>query len=140
MRKTCVWLAMVFLVFVTAVSQAHDSDQQELPLSSVQIELPSGDIEIAYVESNEGMVLVAQVSGISVRSQRLYLGDGKIAVKYEASNNGFFAPSGKVKSAVLEIKKGDSVVVPSAKIEKWGAVHGAVYILVRGIKFVTIDQ
>lgn len=102
--------------------------------------MPLGDIEIAYVESNEGMVLIAKCKGMSVRSQRLYLGDGKIAVMYEASTDGFFTPRGKVNSAAIELRNGDSVTIPSTKLEKWGANRGAVYILAEGVKFVTSDK
>ncbi|MBI1249325.1 hypothetical protein GC197_15955 [bacterium] len=133
--------ALAVLGMTSVLARAQDREQPVFPLSSIQVEMPpGGDIEIAYVESNEGMVLIAKCNGMSVKSQRLYLGDGKIAVMYEASTDGFFTPGGKANSAAIKLRKGDSVSCSSTKLEKWGTNRGAVYIHAEGFKFVTSDK
>ncbi len=107
--------------------------------SSIQVELPLDDIEIALVESNEGMVLIARCQDVSVKSQRLYLGDGRTAVLFEASNDGLFTPNGNRNAAAIEFKKGQTISVPKEKSERWGANRGEVYLQTAALKFIASE-
>lgn len=140
MKLTYVLFAIGVSGIVAASMHGDDATLSFHAQSSIQIEMPSGDIDISYVESNEGMVLIAKCKDVSVRSQRLYFGDGKLAVMYEATNHGFFTPSGKVNSAQIELKAGQSISFPSTKREKWGKHKGAVYLLKEDLTFVTSDE
>ncbi|MCA9190589.1 MAG: hypothetical protein KDB03_02460 [Planctomycetales bacterium] len=140
MKRMYGLLAISVLGMFATLMPADDKAPPFHAESSIQIEMPPDDIQISFVESNEGMVLIAKCKNVSVRSQRLYLGDGKLAVMYEATIDGFFTPSGKVNSAQIELQKGDSIPYRSTKREKWGAKKGAVYLLTEGLTFVTRDE
>ena len=140
MKRTYVLLAISLGGMFAALAPADEKTPPFHAESSIQVEMPFGDIQISYVESNEGMVLIAKCKDVSVRSQRLYLGDGKLAVMYEATNSGFFTPGGKVNAAQIELKRGQSIQCRSTKREEWGAKRGAVYLLTEGLTFVASDQ
>jgi hypothetical protein len=140
MRLLVVSFAIVVLGLITIPLSGQIPPQQAGCQSSIQVEMPSGDIEIVYVESSEGMALIATCQQVSVKSQRLYLGDGKSAVLFQASNDGFFTPNGKVSAAKIELKKGHIVSVPKDKMERWGANRGEVYLQATGLKFTISDE
>jgi len=115
---------------------ASEGKPASVPLgSSVQVTLPLGTIQISYIESEEGMVLEAYCRGTTVRARQLYLGDGKIAVKYEASNQGFSTPTGNVNAAMIELKNGSTIKVKRDQVSQWGAKCGEVYLNTESIKF-----
>ena len=128
--------AFVAMGILAVLAQVQDGKPSVGPRSSIQIEMPQGDIEIAHVESDEGMVLIAKCKDVTVKSQRLYLSDGKHALMFEASTNGFFTPSGKVNSAAINLRQGDHLSFPESKSEKWGAKRGEIYLLIKGVSFV----
>lgn len=108
--------------------------------SSVQVTFPIGDIKIKYVESNEGMVLIANCKVVSVRSQRMYLGDGKSAVLFAATNNGVQTPNGLLNAAAIDVKNGITITVHREKLEPWGAKRGETYLLVPNLKFKVSEE
>lgn len=134
MRSINIWLVIGSVLLVSGAHSQENNTHSPLS-SSVRVELPLGNIQISYVESDEGMVLDLYCRGTSVRSQRFYLGDGHVAVKVEASPRGFLAPNGLINAALLEIKEGSTIMLPKAKYEKWGAQPREVYVQTESVKF-----
>ena len=130
-------LSLIVICLLTVPwALASEKEAASVPLgSSVQVTLPLGTIQISYIESEEGMVLEAYCRGTTVRAQRIYLGDGKIALKYEASNQGFSTPSGKVNAAMIELKNGSTIKVKRDQVSPWVAKYGEVYLNTESIKF-----
>lgn len=108
--------------------------------STIQVVLPEGDVEIQYAETADGMVLLAKSLDASVQARRLYLGDGKIAVAFEASSKGFLTPTGLVNAAAIQLKDGSVFKIPHGKTEKWGERVGEVYVLTGGIKYQALQK
>lgn len=131
-----------FLVVIVVVALAtiswrgfgQDKPSQTALASSVQVEIPDGDVEIAYIESPEGMVLDLESTDTHVQSQRFYLGDGKKAVLFEANSKGFFGPDGQIHAAGVKYKEGFSLQVSPEKLVPWGKKRGEVYVLTPGLK------
>ncbi len=135
MRSFGLILFAAALVMFSRPGFGQDKQPRAALASSVQVKLPAGDVEIEYVESKEGMVLIVNSKGASVQAQRVYLGDGKIAVVFEASHKGFFTPNGPVNAAAIDFKEGSVIKVARGKREVWGAKPGEVYVLTPGIRF-----
>lgn len=128
MKTTCRGLVFVVGLLPLLTQAAEPTPLPKGPSSSIQIEMPSGDMEIAFIESNEGMVLVATCQGVKVRAQRFYVGDGEFAVLFEASPHGFSTPNGKVNSAGITLESGSVISVPRNALKRWGAKRGELYL------------
>lgn len=137
--KTVCYIAIVIGLCLPAASSQDKPERTKLG-SSIQVEFPHGDVRITFVESREGMVLRADCDGVSVQAQRLYLGDGKVAVQYEALTSGFYTPNGKVNAAAIEFKKSTTINVPPGVIEKWGTRRGEVYVNTPSLHFKATDE
>lgn len=135
MRALIFTLIATCLVAVSFGRASEEKPRAKSLASSVRVTLPLGTIQITYVESDEGMVLDVYCRGTSVRAQRLFLGDGKIAVKYEASSEGFSTPNGPVNAAMIELKEGSTLAVARDQQFEWGAKKGEVYLHTESIKF-----
>ena len=81
-------------------------------------------------------MLTITSGSISMRARRVYVGDGKTAVKYEASQFGMITPAGKSKRGAITIENGERILTDAAKLTKWGTKRNEVYILVPNIKLV----
>ncbi len=108
--------------------------------SPILVELPIGEIEIDYIEGKFGMTLMAKCKGVSLTAHRIYLGDGKIAVLFEGTNDGFFTPNGKVNAAGLRFSQGHNLRIPANKVEAWGEKPGEVYLRSENLKFFVQDD
>ncbi len=71
-----------------------------------------------------------------MRARRVYVGDGKMAVKYEASQFGMITPAGKSKRGAITIKDGERILTDAAKLTKWGIKPNEVYLLIPNINLV----
>ena len=78
-------LLVLLLATLLICTSAERVCAQKPTRNFVEIEFPIGDIEVIFVESSRGMILVATSGTIRMRARRIYFGDGKRAVKYEAS-------------------------------------------------------
>lgn len=135
MRALTLALIAICVLIVPRARATEEKPASRGPASSVRATLPLGTIQISFIESDEGMVLEAYCRGTTVRAQRFYLGDGKIAVKYEAKSEGFFTPTGRVNAAAMDLKDGSTIRVKRDQVSKWGARHGEVYLHTESIKF-----
>ncbi len=87
--------------------------------SSIRVDLGDGDLTISYAETDEGMVLLADVEGSTVRARRLFIGNGKQAVAFESTRDGFLTPNGLKNAAAIEFPRDRVLEVPKSKIEPW---------------------
>ena len=132
------FLSILLAIGITLAPTAVSGDEKSPPVplrSPVQIKLPISDVQIKYVESREGMVLIATCNYVSVQSQRFYLGDGKNAVLFSAGNDGFQTPSGKQNVGALTLKDGATIQVNDTTLQPWAARPGEIYLLVPNLKF-----
>ncbi len=136
MRRASFLSAVAVFGMLVVATVGQDLAQNRPPNSSIQVSLPAGNIEIAYVESNEGMILVATCKRVTVRSQRMYLGDGENAVLFEANTSGLVTPNGTVNASAIELKSGETITISPSQREVWGATRGALYVRTESLKFV----
>ncbi|MCA9155670.1 MAG: hypothetical protein KDA38_12815 [Planctomycetales bacterium] len=136
MKTTCRGLALIVGLLPLLTQAAEPAPTPRGPSSSIQIEMPSGDMEIAFIESNEGMVLVATCQGVKARAQRFYVGDGEFAVLFEASTDGFWTPHGKVNAAGITLESDSVISVPRNALTRWGAKRGELYLRTDSLKIV----
>lgn len=113
----------------------EDKARQAPIASPILAVLPQGDLEIVYVESKHGMTLIVKSHDGSIQAQRIWLGDGKAAVMFEATNNGFRTPKGRVNAASLAYEEASTLTFPRHAKSVWGAKRGEVYVRVPGLKF-----
>lgn len=135
MRACILLLILGFFASAPALVSAQAEPPQASLGSSVRVEIPRGKVRIVYVESDEGMVLLVEGNGVAVRARRVFLGDGKIAVPFEATTQGFFTPNGKVNAAALVLKENSTYAFPAGMEQAWGRRAGEVYVLTPGIRF-----
>lgn len=132
----CAWCILLILGGSAPAPVPAQAEPPQAPLgSSVRVEIPHGKVRIVYVESNEGMVLLVEGNGVAVRARRVFLGNGKIAVPFEATTQGFFTPNGKVNVAALVLEEKSTYAFPAGMEQAWGRRSGEVYVLTPGIRF-----
>jgi hypothetical protein len=136
MKKSLGLLAVLMLA-ATAWTGFGEELVRRTPMgSSVRIDLGDGELQIGYIEADEGMMLLAEVEGSSVRARRLFIGNGKQAVAFESTNDGFLTPNGIKNAAGITLPRDSVLEVPKSKLEPWGARAGEVYLLTERIKLV----
>ena len=134
-------LLVLLLATLLICTSAERVCAQKPTRNFVEIEFPIGDIEVIFVESSRGMILVATSGTIRMRARRIYFGDGKRAVKYEASNSGIETPSSNKKiGGGFDIDDGMTIIAESTKLEEWGAKSNEIYVKVPNLKFKVKDQ
>lgn len=133
-------LLVMLIVTLMFCTTAEFSFAQKPARNFVEIEFPIGDIEVIFVESSRGMILVATSGTIRMSARRIYFGDGEHAVKYEASNSGIETPSSNKKiGGGFNIDDGITIIAESRKLEEWGAKPNEIYVKVPNIEFKTKD-
>ncbi len=100
----------------------------------VQVQLREGDIQIDYIEAAEGMSLLLTCRGVTVQGRRLFLGDGKEAIRFEATE-GFYTHRGLINAAGVDIDIAKKLKVAKSQVEKWGVRDGEIYVRVPELKF-----
>ena len=124
-------VAATFSFSWSGLGQDGEEKNSRAPLAGpVEVELPAGDVLIQYVESKNGMALLITSHDGKVEVQRARLGDGKVAVLFEASTKGFLTPKGMINAAGVTIEEASTYKCPIAKKEAWGEKRGEVYIRV----------
>jgi hypothetical protein len=102
---------------------------------AVQVMLPSGTVTVSYVEAAEGMMVYVTAQEVTVKARKLFLGDGRIAVKFEARHDGFFTPAGKPNVAGLTYESGAIIKFNNESRQAWASEAGVVYVLTPDITF-----
>lgn len=102
---------------------------------AVQIMLPQGKVTVSYVEAAEGMMVYVESQGVTVKSRTVSLGDGQVAVRFEARHDGFYTPDGKRNVAALSYEPGATIQVTKDNRQAWAHQAGAVYVLTPDITF-----
>ncbi len=128
------------ILCLTFLAATENLSAQNSLTSSIRIEFPIGDVTVSYVESSEGMVLVAKSKSVSVRASRLHFGDGEHSVTYAATANGIETPNGMLNAARFKIKDGTILKPNAKKLNSWGRKRGEVYILVPNLRFQAVEN
>ncbi len=136
MKKSFAVLAVLMLMATAWTGFSEELVRRASFRSTIQVDLGEGDLSIGYVETEEGMVLLADVEGSKVRARRIFIGDGKQAVAFESTRDGFLTPNGIKNAAGIEFPRDKVYEVPKVTIEPWGARAGEVYLLTKRIKLV----
>ncbi|WP_147866087.1 hypothetical protein [Stieleria maiorica] len=121
------------------VHPASSGAQERLP-AVVEIDFPVGDIHFRHDETLRGMMLTISSGPISMRVRRVYVGDGKLAVKYEASQFGMITPNGTTKRGAITVANGARIQTDAERLARWGSIANEVYLLVPNIKLIAIDE
>jgi len=120
---------------------AQDRPPAAAALGAVQVQLPEGDLRMSFVESPEGMALLLHAGDSHVKARRLFLGDGKIAVAYEATNNGVHSQGRWLPNqAAFDFKHRSVIEVSRDQAQPWGQRAGEVYVRLQGIEFRVVEK
>jgi hypothetical protein len=123
-----------------SITHAEDPIPAAAPLGSIQVQLPEGELRLSYAESPEGMALLLHAGDAHVRGRRLWLGDGKIAVAYEATNSGVVSQGRKLPSAAaFDFNHRTVIEIHPDHAHKWGQKAGEVYVKLQGVQFKLLD-
>jgi hypothetical protein len=131
----------LFFAAVLLLCPHHVLGQDKKPpapqlLGSIQVQLPEGDVRMSYVESSEGMALLLHAGDSHVRARRLFLGDGKLAVAYEATQAGVVSQGRWLPNqAAFDFKHRSVVKVNREHAQPWGDLAGEVYVRLQGVEF-----
>ena len=120
---------------------AQDKVPPPAELAAMEVQLPEGDLRMSFVESPSGMALLLTAGDSHVQSKRLYLGDGKIAVAYEATGNGVHSQGRWLPNqAAFDFKHRSVIEVSPEHAQKWGQRAGEVYVRLQGIEIRVGDK
>jgi hypothetical protein len=109
-------------------------------LPAVRVQLPEGDLRMSYVEASSGMELLIHAGDAHVQSRRLYLGDGKIAVAYEATGNGVWSQGKQLPNqAAFDFTHKTVVEVSREHAKPWGQQAGEIYVRMQGVEFKVVE-
>jgi hypothetical protein len=133
------WIVALAFSGLYLIHPASSCAQERLP-PVVEIDFPIGDINFRHDETLRGMMLTITSGKISMRARRVYVGDGKLAVKYEASQFGMLTPTGTTKRGAITVKNGARILADAERLTKWGSKSNEVYLLVPNIKLIAIDE
>ena len=135
----CVMLVIGLLL--SGWSAAQDKPPAAAALEAVEVQLPEGDLRMSFVEAPGGMALLLHAGDSHVRANRLFLGDGKIAVAYEATNSGVHSQGRWLPNqAAFDFKHRSVIEVSSEHAQKWGARAGEVYVRLQGVEFRVVEK
>lgn len=136
MKKSLIGLVVLLLAATAWTGFGDELVRRAAFGSSIRVDLGDSGLRISYAETDEGMVLLADVDGTTVRARRLFIGNGKQAVAFESTRDGFLTPNGIKNVAAVEFPRDSVLEVPKSKIEPWGVRHGEVYLLTERVKLV----
>jgi len=129
------------LLLIGGFSAAQDNVPAAVALGSVQVQLPEGDLRMSFVESLDGMALLLQTGDAHVQARRLFLGDGKIAVAYEATDKGVHSQGRWLPNqAAFDFKHRSVIEVSREQAQPWGRQAGEVYVRLQGIEFRVVEK
>ncbi len=136
MKFVCASILALALIGSSTVHSNSDR-AQERPPGPVEIELPVGDVHLRHDETLKGMMFTITSGPIEIRARRVYIGDGKNAAKYEASNFGMKTPLGLIKKGAIKLEDGATITTDSDQLSKWGVKSNEVYLLVPNLRLGT---
>ena len=133
-------LSSMALVLAGPVARGEDKIPAPAPLGSIQVQLPEGELRLSYIESAEGMALLLHAGDSHVRGRRLWLGDGKIAVSYEATNSGVISQGRRLpNAAAFDFDHSTVIQVHPEHMHRWGQQSGETYVKLQGVKFKVME-
>ena len=141
MRTLLCSMLVVGLVLTGGICAAQDKVPTAAALASVQVQLPEGDLRMSFVESLDGMSLLLQAGDAHVQARRLFLGDGKIAVAYEATDKGVHSQGRWLPNqAAFDFKHRSVIEISREQAQPWGRQAGEVYVRLQGIEFRVVEK
>jgi hypothetical protein len=101
----------------------------------IQVQLPAEDVTLFYIEARAVFTVQLKTETASVEGQKLYLGDGAVAVELVAhSTDGIFLQGVKYRQGD-QFKKGSAIKVRPGNKNASELKPGDVYVKLPGISF-----
>jgi hypothetical protein len=101
----------------------------------VQVKLPNQDVTLSYVERKGGFTVELETKDGSVEGQKLFIGDGMVAVELVAHpSNGIFLQGDKYRQGD-QFKAGSTIKVKPGFKKASALTAGDVYVVLPGVKF-----
>src|SRR5262245_14669892 len=100
---------VLWLTVVVALSRPAQADS--IDGNVIQVQLPAQDITLFYVEARAAFTVRLATESASVEGQRLYIGDGEVAIELVAhATDGIFLQEVNYRNGD-QFKKGSSIKV-----------------------------
>lgn len=100
-----------------------------------QVELPAEDVTLLYVEARSVFTVRLKANTASVEGQKMYIGDGKVAIDLVASsNNGILLQGVKYKQGA-QFKNGAAIMVRPGYKKASELKRGDIYVTLPGVLF-----
>jgi hypothetical protein len=127
------FFAMVFAgVSLAAVPSAW---ADSIDGSVVQVRLPNQDITLSYVERKSGFTVELEANDGSVEGQKLFVGDGTVAIELVAHpSNGIFLQGNQYRQGD-QFKKGSTIKLKPGFKKASALTAGDVYVVLPGVNF-----
>lgn len=124
-------LATVLVVVLAGAPARADSVDGRV----VQVRLPAQDVTLSYIEATVGFTVQLKTKDAAVEAQKLYIGDGTVAIDLVAHpTNGIFLQGVKYRQGD-EFKKGSTIQVRAGYKKASELRPGDVYVTLPGVSF-----
>ncbi|QDV29194.1 hypothetical protein Spb1_10700 [Planctopirus ephydatiae] len=101
----------------------------------VQVRLPDQDITLSYVERKSGFTVELESNDGSVEGQKLFVGDGTVAIELVAHpSNGIFLQGNQYRQGD-QFKKGSTIKLKPGFKKASALTAGDVYVVLPGVNF-----
>lgn len=121
-------LVVVPALISTSFAFGQSSDGQVF-----QVQLPKQDISVSLLEAPSGCTVRLQTESASVEGQRMYVGDGKVAIDLMADPNyGIYLQGVKFQGS---FKNGSTIKLRPGYFQAANLQPGTVYVTLPGLTF-----
>ena len=132
------WFVVFVIGLVLCFGHVYAQEQEPTTIHDgvVQVELPDEDVTLHWFESRGGMTIQLETQKATVQAQRMYLGDGKVAVELVADHPDEIRFQGQstVKHGHKFLNRSVIQVQPGYK-KAVELKPGDVYVILPGIRF-----
>lgn len=130
-------MRLLFAVVFAGVSLAAipPARADSIDGSVVQVRLPNQDITLSYVERKSGFTVELEANDGSVEGQKLFVGDGTVAIELIAHpSNGIFLQGNQYRQGD-QFKKGSTIKLKPGFKKASALTAGDVYVVLPGVNF-----
>ena len=100
-----------------------------------QVHLPAEDVTLYYIEAKGAFTVKLETKNASVEGQKLYVGDGRVAVELVAhTTDGIFLQGTNLRQG-HQIKNGSTLKVRPGYKKASDLLPGSVYVTLPGVSF-----
>ncbi len=130
-------MRLFFAVVFACVSLAAvpPASADSIDGSVVQVRLPNQDVTLSYIERKSGFTVELESNDGSVEGQKLFVGDGTVAIELVAHpSEGIFLQGDQYRQGD-QFKKGSTIKVRPGFKKASALTAGDVYVVLPGVKF-----